>query len=105
MHPGYQQPGYPQSGQPDNNMAMSIVALLIFWPLGLPAILASSKVNGLVARGDYYGAQHALAESKKWTKYTLITAGIFYGVMILCCLGYFVIWGGVFFGGLATSGG
>jgi hypothetical protein len=84
MQPEYQsQP--PQSV--DNNMTMSIVAIFLFWPLAIPAIINASKVNPLVEQGDYAGAQAAAAESKKWSKWALI-AGIAWIVLVLvCCLG------------------
>jgi|SRR3954465_13364200 hypothetical protein len=81
------QPGY--SGQPqqiDNNMTMSIVSIFLFWPLAIPAIINASKVNPLVQQGDYAGAQAAAAESKKWSKYALIVGGIWYVLVIICCL-------------------
>ena len=64
------QPGYPQQQPPqiDNNMTMSIVAIFLFWPLAIPAIINASKVNPLLQQGDYAGAQAAAAESKKWSK-------------------------------------
>ena len=81
------QPGY--SGQPqqiDNNMTMSIVAIFLFWPLAIPAIINASKVNGLAAAGDFAGAQAAAAESKKWSKWALIVGLAWYGVVLLCCV-------------------
>jgi hypothetical protein len=83
MQPGYSGP--PQ--QPvDNNMTMSIVAIFLFWPLAIPAIINASKVNQLAAVGDIAGAQQAAAESKKWSKLALIVGLAFYGLMIVCCI-------------------
>ncbi|GAA1785509.1 hypothetical protein GCM10009682_04440 [Luedemannella flava] len=81
------QPGY--SGQPqqiDNNMTMSIVAIFLFWPLAIPAIINASKVNPLVQQGDIAGAQAAAAESKKWSKLALIIGLAWYAIVIVCCL-------------------
>ncbi|MEV1288510.1 CD225/dispanin family protein [Micromonospora sp. NPDC049679] len=82
------QPGYPSQPpqQIDNNMTMSIVAIFLFWPLAIPAIINASKVNPLIQQGDYAGAQAAAAESKKWSKLALIIGLAWYGVVILCCL-------------------
>lgn len=52
MHPGY--PSQPP--QIDNNMTMSIVAIFLFWPLAIPAIINAAKVNPLLQQGDYVGA-------------------------------------------------
>ena len=83
------QPGQPQ--QIDNNMTMSIVSIFLFWPLAIPAIINASKVNQLVAAGDYAGAQAAAAESKRWSKLALIIGLVAWGLSILCCIGYFAL--------------
>ena len=88
------QPGYPQQPPPqqiDNNMTMSIVSIFLFWPLAIPAIINASKVNPLVQQGDYAGAQAAAAESKKWSRLALIVGLIWYGVVLVCCVLYFVV--------------
>lgn len=88
------QPGYPgQPQQVDNNMTMSIVSIFLFWPLAIPAIINASKVNPLLQSGDIAGAQAAATESKKWSKLALIVGLIWYGVVIVCCIGYIVIIG------------
>ncbi len=88
MHPG----AHPQQQPPiNNNMTMSIVAIFLFWPLAIPAIINASKVNQLLQQGDYAGAQAASAESKKWSKWALIVGLVWIGVIVVCCL----------FGGLA----
>jgi hypothetical protein len=85
------QPGYGQPQQVDNNMTMSIVSIFLFWPTAIPAIINASKVNPLVQQGDIAGAQAAAAESKKWSKISLIVGLIGWAVGILCCIGYFVL--------------
>ena len=93
MQPGYT-PQQPQ--QIDNNMTMSIVAIFLFWPLAIPAIINASKVNPLIQQGDYAGAQAAAAESKKWSKWALIAGLVWLGIIVvMCCL----------FGGLAGLAG
>lgn len=82
------QPGYPHQPpqQIDNNMTMSIVAIFLFWPLAIPAIINASKVNPLVQQGNYAAAQAAAAESKKWSKWALIVGLALYAVWLICCL-------------------
>ena len=88
--PGYQ-PGYGQPPQQvDNNMTMSIVSIFLFWPLAIPAIINASKVAPLVQQGDIMGAQAAAAESKRWSRLALIVGLIWYGVLLVCCIVYFV---------------
>lgn len=82
----------PQQPQPiDNNMTMSIVSIFLFWPLAIPAIINASKVNTLLAAGDYAGAQNAAAESKKWSKLALIIGLAWYGLVCICCIGSTVL--------------
>ena len=90
-----QQPYPPQGGQPqiDNNMTMSIVSIFLFWPLAIPAIIAASKVNPALQVGDYATAQQAAADSKRWSKLALIVGLCWYGVVVLCCIGYAVFVG------------
>jgi hypothetical protein len=90
---GYPQQ-YPPQGQPpqiDNNMTMSIVAIFLFWPLAIPAIINASKVNPALQAGDYAGAQQAADESRKWSKLALIIGLIGWAVSVVCCIGYFAI--------------
>jgi hypothetical protein len=84
---GYPQQ-YPPQGPPpvDNNMTMSIVAIFLFWPLAIPAIINASKVNPALQAGDYAGAQAAAAESKKWSKLALIIGLCWIGLWIVCCV-------------------
>jgi hypothetical protein len=87
------QPGSAQPQQIDNNMTMSIVSIFLFWPLAIPAIINASKVSGLVAAGDYAGAQAAAAQSKKWSKLALIVGLIAWGIALLCCIGQVFVFG------------
>ena len=97
--PQYPPQGYPPPGQPqpiDNNMTMSIVAIFLFWPLAIPAIINASKVNPALQAGDYAGAQNAANESRKWSKLALIIGLCWYGLWIVCC-GSMALFGWGFF--------
>ncbi|MGN0222741.1 MAG: CD225/dispanin family protein [Muribaculaceae bacterium] len=79
VQPPYQQ-GFPPL-RPKNSMVLSILALLLFFPLGIVAIIKSSKVNKLYAAGDYQGALKASNTAKYLTIYSAIIAfglAIFY---------------------------
>jgi hypothetical protein len=82
------QPGYPQQPQQppaiDNNMTMSIVAIFLFWPLAIPAIINASKVNPALQMGDFAGAQAAAAESKRWSKLALIIGIVVWVIFCIC---------------------
>lgn len=80
------QPGYPgQPPQIENNMTMSIVALFLFWPLAIPALINASKVNPMLQAGDYAGAQNAATESRKWSKWAVIVGVAWYVLALVCC--------------------
>ena len=81
----------PGPQQIDNNMTMSIVALFLFWPLAIPALINASKVNPALQAGDYATAQHHSAESKKWSKWALIVGLVWIGLVILCVCFFFII--------------
>ena len=85
------QPGYQQGPPIDNNMTMSIVAIFLFWPLAIPAIINASKVNTMLQTGDYAGAQAAAEESKKWSKLALIIGLSMWGIALLCIIGSIAI--------------
>lgn len=82
------QPGYPAQPpqQVENNMTMSIVAIFLFWPLAIPAIINASKVNPLLQQGDVLGAQAAAEQSKKWSKLALIIGLSLYAIWLVCCI-------------------
>lgn len=64
-----QAPGYPQQPQQpaphiSNYLAWAIVCIFLCWPLAIPAIVYASKVNNLIAMGDYEGAMNASKNAK-----------------------------------------
>jgi hypothetical protein len=62
----YQQAPGGQVPYINNNMGWAIAAILMFWPIGIPAIMASNRVNEQVMRGDYAGAQMSSANARKY---------------------------------------
>lgn len=71
--------------KPDNNMVWAILStILCCVPIGIYAIILSSRVNGLYNAGDYDGAQKAADDAKKW-------AGIGAACGIVVAIIYFFI--------------
>ncbi len=65
--------------QPDNYLVWAILVTVgCCWPLGIPAILNSTKVDKLWNQGDYMGAQEASNKAKKFCIYSAIAAGVFW---------------------------
>jgi hypothetical protein len=92
VQPGYgQQYGGSPAPQVPNNLTTAIVGLLLFWPVGLFALINATKVNGLVAQGDFAGATEASNQAKKLGKLAIIIGAVLWGLSILaCCAGVII---------------
>jgi hypothetical protein len=84
----YGQP-YGSAAPIKNNIGWAIAAIFLFWPLAIPAFIASGKVNELAARGDMAGAQYQANQAKKWGKISLWIAIIIY--VLSCLIGVLVV--------------
>ena len=81
MENNYNEMGPP----PENNLVWAILStVLCCLPLGIVAIIKSTKVNELWLRGDYAGAQKAADDAKK---YSIIGAVLVFGFLII----YFIL--------------
>jgi hypothetical protein len=86
---------HPTGTPPDNNLVWAILCtVLCCLPLGIVAIVKSTKVKELWALGDHEGAMKAASDAKK---YSIWGAAI--GVILIVL--YFVLMGI----GLLASGG
>ncbi|WP_020520364.1 CD225/dispanin family protein [Catelliglobosispora koreensis] len=74
----------------DKNLGISIAGLIVFWPIGLFALINALKVDGLVAQGDIAGAQTAADSAKKFGKIAIIVGIALY---VVCCGGYVALIG------------
>jgi Interferon-induced transmembrane protein len=75
----------PQLRPAGSPVGLSIVALLFFWPLAIPAFLTASKVEPLRRRGDDAGATAAATEARKWSRLAIIVGLVWYAILALCC--------------------
>lgn len=74
--PAYgQQPMQPVP-QISNYLAWAIVCIFLCWPLAIPAIVYASKVNNLIAMGDYEGAMNASKNAKTFCLISTILGAI-----------------------------
>ena len=78
-NPGAPYGGVPPIGPPPKNWLVESILVTLFCclPFGIVGIINASKVNTLLASGDYAGAQAASVQAGKWVKYGLIAGGIF----------------------------
>jgi hypothetical protein len=85
----------PVGNPPDNNLVWAILCtVMCCLPLGIVAIIKSTKVKELWAQGDHAGAQKAADDAKK---YSIWGAGI--GVLFIALYVIFVLVIGVIGGG------
>ena len=69
----------PSNVRPDSYLAWSILStILCCWPLGIPAIVASTKVDKLWQQGDFDGARKKSEDAKKWCLISLVGGVIIY---------------------------
>jgi hypothetical protein len=77
----------PVGNPPDNNLVWAILCtVMCCLPLGIVAIIKSTKVKELWAQGDHAGAQKAADDAKK---YSIWGAGI--GVLFIALYVIFVL--------------
>lgn len=87
---GYGSP-YGGSGPPphvSNNLVWAILATLFCClPFGIVAIVKAAQVDGLLARGDYAGAQAAADSAKKWSIWSAVVSVVvlvvYFGVVAI----------------------
>lgn len=66
------QPGFPAGAKPNNYLVWSILTTLFCClPLGIVAIIQSTKVDSLYSGGQYAAADKASADAKKWNVWGL----------------------------------
>jgi hypothetical protein len=67
-----------QAGSPpDNNLVWAIICtVLCCLPLGIVAIIKSTKVKELWLQGDHAGAQKAADDAKKYAIWGMVAGGV-----------------------------
>ncbi len=74
----------------NNNLGWGIAGLILFWPVGLFALIKAIKVGSLQASGDIAGAQEAADSAKKLGK---IAVWVGVALYVVFCLFYVVVLG------------
>lgn len=63
--------------RPDNNLVWAILCtVMCCLPLGIVAIIKSTKVNELWAQGDHEGARKAATDAKKYSIWGAVSVGV-----------------------------
>jgi len=90
----YPQPQYtfvPQPPMPiKNHIGWAIAGMLLFWPLGIPALVKCVEVAPLWYQGNYRGAEDSSRAAKSWGKAGVIAGGVLYGLLILLMIVYMI---------------
>lgn len=75
---------------PDNNLVWAIICtVLCCLPLGIVAIIKSTKVKELWLSGDHAGAQKAADDAKKYSIWGMVAAGVLWLLYVI----FFVVIG------------
>ena len=72
-----------------NNLVIAIISLICCLPLGIPAIIFATQVNGKVAAGDIAGAQESARKAKQFA----IIGIVLWAVAVVLYLLLFLILG------------
>jgi len=73
---------------PSSNIGWAIGALLLFWPLCIPAFISSSKVSTLWFSGQFSQGLQASQDAKKWGRLGVIIGA---GLTVLFVIIYVII--------------
>jgi len=72
---------------PPSHLAMSIMALTFFWPVGLAALINAAKVDRAVFTGDLAAAERMSAAARKLSFWAF---GVF-GALVVLYVGFIAI--------------
>jgi len=73
---------------PPSHLAMAIMAVIVFWPVGLPAIINAAKVDRFLFTGNFAAADKASTKAAKFSK---IAFGVAIGLFVLYVVVYTII--------------
>jgi hypothetical protein len=74
----------PAGAPPENNLVWAILCtVMCCMPLGVVAIIKSTKVKELWLQGDHAGAQKAADDAKKYSIWGAVIVGIFIVLYII----------------------
>ncbi len=73
------------SGPIKNNLGWGIAGLILFWPVGLFALIKAIQVGSKQASGDIAGAQESADSAKKLGKIAVIVGAVL--IALYCIFG------------------
>jgi Interferon-induced transmembrane protein len=81
-------PSPPMRPMPPSHLAMAIMAVFVFWPVGLAAIINAARVDRFVFTGDLAAAHEASTKAATFSK---IAFGVAIGLFVLYMVVYAII--------------
>jgi uncharacterized protein (DUF2062 family) len=100
--PGGYPPGYrggpPPGPPPENNLVMAIISIFCCWPLGIPAIIFATQVQGKWSMGDFAGAQDSANKARTFAMISIIL-----GLVLTALYVILIVAGVATFGFTATT--
>ena len=81
-------PRPPMPPMPPSHLAMAIMAVFVFWPVGLAAIINAARVDRFVFTGDFAALVDASSAAAKFSK---IAFGVAIGLFVLYVVVYAII--------------
>lgn len=84
--PAPQRPGFTSAP-----VGWVIAAMLVFWPTGIPALLASHRAARAFGAGDVGTAQHESANARRWGIISVIVGACLVLFWILVSIAWFAI--------------
>jgi hypothetical protein len=96
-YPGYgyppPYPGYAAAGPPPStNLGWAIAAIILFWPLGIPALIYSTRVESQWFRGDASGAMRSSAIARNCGIWAVVATVV---LMLLFFILFAAVWSNV----------
>ncbi|MCF4119568.1 CD225/dispanin family protein [Antribacter sp. KLBMP9083] len=68
---------------PRTHLALAVVATVLFWPLGLVALVSAARVGPLWNAGKLAGARVASARARGWSLAAIVAGLLVAAVMLL----------------------
>ncbi|MEU4039658.1 CD225/dispanin family protein [Streptomyces collinus] len=76
-------PRRPPGHQPKGHLVWAIVSLILFWPLGIPALYFAAQVKSKYAGGDYAGALDSSAKARLFSLLATIICAVCFVIAII----------------------
>src|SRR3954453_11316479 len=88
---GFGTPSAPPPGRTSAPVGWVIAAMLLFWPTGIPALLASHRAARAFGAGDVPVAVHESANARRWSIISVIVGGVLIAVSFLATIAWALV--------------